>query len=197
MKRNPSTIGMFKVFLFCLLLGNLSTSAQKTGIWIVMPAEVLSKQDYLSNAGQTRAEDLAKILKREKLQAIYTIEGKAAQQTAEPLAQKAKILPRVYADSIAALTDKIRKNFQGNKVLVIAKPGNIIPLLTALGAKAPFSAVQNADNDLLFAVTLNANSDKVELFISHYGKSQHSTEIPQQFILENFYPSFVPLMNNH
>ncbi len=72
----------------------------------------LGKQDYLRNAGQARAEELVKILKREKLKAIYTIEGRAGQQTADPLAQKAKILPRIYADSIAALADKIKKNFQ-------------------------------------------------------------------------------------
>lgn len=197
MTTNASTIGLFKVFLFYALMSNFSAFAQKTSIWIVSPAEVLGKQDYLSNAGQARAEELAKTLKREKIQAIYTIDGRAAQQTAAPLAQKAKLLPRVYADSIAVLADKIKKNFQGNKVLIIAKPGNIIPLLAAFGAKAPFSAVQNNDNDLLFALTLNENANGAELFISHYGKAQHSTEIPQQFILDNFYPSFVPPMNNH
>ncbi|PJJ83693.1 histidine phosphatase family protein [Mucilaginibacter auburnensis] len=197
MKTNASTIGLFKVFLFCVLLSNFNAFAQKTFVWIVMPGETVGKQDYLNSAGQARAEELAKILKREKIQAIYTIDSKAAQQTANPLAQKAKVSPQVYADSIAALADKIKKNFHGNKVLVIAKAANIIPLLKSLGVKAPFSAVQNDDNDLLFALTLNTNSDKAELFINHYGKAQHSTEIPQQFILENFYPSFVPPMNNH
>jgi 2,3-bisphosphoglycerate-dependent phosphoglycerate mutase len=161
-----------------------------------MHAETPGKQDNLSLAGQARAADLAKILKREKLQAIYVDGTKAAQQTADPLGQKAKVLPRVYADSIKALADKIKKNFEGNKVLVVAKYNNVIPLLTALGVAAPFSAVNSDDNDLMFAVTLNA-SGKADLFISHYGKQQHSTQIPQQYILESFYPSFVPPMNSH
>ena len=159
-----------------------------------MHAETPGKQDNLSLAGQARAEDLAKVLKREKVQVIYIDDTKAAKQTADPLGQKAKVLPRVYADSIKALADKIKKNFEGNKVLVVTKYNSVMPLLAALGAAPPFSAVNSDDNDLLFAVTLN---DKVDLFISHYGKPQHSTEIPQQYILESFYPSFVPPMNNH
>lgn len=197
MKTHPFATGIFMVLICCLLLSNFNAFAQKTSIWIVMHAETPGKQDNLSLAGQARADDLAKILKREKLQAIYIDDTKAAQQTADPLAQKAKILPRVYADSIRALADKIKKNFEGNKVLVVAKYNNVIALLTALGAAPPFSAVNSDDNDLMFSVTLNANSGKVDLFISHYGKQQHSTQIPQQYILENFYPAFVPPMNNH
>lgn len=162
-----------------------------------MHAETTGNESNLSLAGQDRAKNLVKILKHEKLQAIFVDDQKAAQQTADPLAQKAKIAPQVYADSINALADKIRKNFAGNKVLIVARYNNIMKLLSALGAQAPFAALNNDDNDLLFSVALNANSNKTELFISHYGKSQHSTEIPQQYILENFYPSFVPPMNNH
>lgn len=197
MKTRASASAIFMLSMCCTLLCNFSAFAQKTNIWIVTHAETPGKQDNLSLAGQARAADLAKILKRENLKAIYIDETKAAQQTADPLGQKAKILPRVYADSIKALADKIKKNFEGNKVLVVAKYNNIIPLLTALGAKPPFTSLYNDDNDLLFTVTLNANSDKIDLFISHYGKRQHSTEIPQEYILESFYPSYVPPMNSH
>jgi len=191
MKTHGSITAIFAILIACLLLSNFNASAQKTSIWIVMHAEA-DKQDNLNAAGQARAGDLAKKLKREKLQAIYIDETKAAQQTADVLGQKAKILPRVYADSIKALANKIKKNFEGNKVLVVAKYSNVIPLLSALGATLPFSAVVSNDNDLLFAVTINANSNKVDLFISHYGKKQHSTEVPEQYNLESFYPSFVP-----
>jgi len=197
MKTHGCAVGMFAVFICCFLLSNFSASAQKTSIWVVSHAEVLGKQDRLSSAGQGRAAELAKILKREKLQAIYVDETKAAHQTADQLAQKAKILPREYADSIRALADKIKKNFEGNKVLVVAKYNNVIPLLIALGAKPPFSGVNNDDNDLMFAVTINAASGKADLFISHYGDKQHSTQIPQEFILQSFYPSYVPPVNNH
>lgn len=197
MKTYVSASGIFSILISCLLLSNFGAFAQKTSIWIVMHAETVGKQDRLSLTGQARAAELAKVLKREKLQAVYVNETKAAQQTAEPLGQKSKILPRQYADSIRSLADKIKKNFEGNKVLVVAKYNNIIPLLTALGAAPPFSAVSSDDNDLMFSVTINPGSDKVDLFISHYGKRQHSTEIPQQYILESFYPSFVPPTNNH
>jgi 2,3-bisphosphoglycerate-dependent phosphoglycerate mutase len=197
MKTHVSAIRTLIALICCLLFSNFSAFAQKTSVWIVINAETPGRQDNLSLAGQARAADLAKTLKREKLQAIYINEGKAGQQTADPLAQKLKILPRAYADTIKGLADNIKKNLEGSKVLVVAKYNQVIQLLSALGATTPFSAVNNDDNDLLFSVTLNANSSKVDLFISHYGKPQHSTEIPQQYILENFYPSFVPPMNNH
>jgi len=120
MKTHGSITAIFAILIACLLLSNFNASAQKTSIWIVMHAEA-DKQDNLNAAGQARAGDLAKKLKREKLQAIYIDETKAAQQTADVLGQKAKILPRVYADSIKALANKIKKNFEGNKVLVVAK----------------------------------------------------------------------------
>jgi 2,3-bisphosphoglycerate-dependent phosphoglycerate mutase len=190
MKTYASAIRTLTALLCCLLVSNFSALAQKTSVWIVINAETPGRQDNLSLAGQARAADLVKTLKREKLQAIYINEGKAGQQTADPLAQKLKILPRAYTDTIKGLADNIKKNLEGSKVLVVAKYNQVIPLLSALGAATPFSAVNNDDNDLMFSVTLN-------LFISHYGKPQHSTEIPQQYVLENFYPSFVPPMNNH
>lgn len=187
------------IMLISLLLSNYSALAQKTTIWIVRDAEpnVTSGGNSLSEAGKQRAEDLQKALKHQNIKTIYINAGQVAALTAAPMARKAKILPRVYTDSVSAFVSKVLKNFQGMNVLIVAQYENIMPLIEQLGVEAPFSQINDDDFDLLFSITVNDSSDKRELFISHYGKAHHSTVIPQEYILQNFYPDYVPPIMNH
>jgi 2,3-bisphosphoglycerate-dependent phosphoglycerate mutase len=198
MRKITFVTGFVKVILISLLLSNFSAFAQKTNIWIVRDAEnsTTGAGNNLSTAGLQRAQDLLKALKREKIQTIYINSQKASELTVYPLAEKDKILPRVYTDSIKAFVSKIMKNFKGENVLIVAQYDAIIPIIEELGAKAPFDKVNDDDYDLLFSITIDDN-DKTNLFVSHYGKSHHSTEIPQEFILQNFYPNYAPPMSNH
>ena|ERR1700743_349391 len=189
------------ILLVCsLLLSNFSAFSQKTTIWLVAYAETndstaTNKQPGLNLDGQKRAQDLVKALKHENIKAIYTTNKKAADQTAAPLAQKDKILPRIYTDSVKSLVAKIRKNFDGSNVLIVGPYYSIIPFVMAFGGRPPFESLTRNDYDLLFSVTLH--DDDAELLISYYGKSHHETEIPQQYILQNYYPGFVPPLINH
>jgi 2,3-bisphosphoglycerate-dependent phosphoglycerate mutase len=131
--------GTFKVITTLLLLSNFNAFAQKTNIFIVRVAEkgqtVLAASNVvpgLSNDGHERAEALAKVLKREKIQAIYIPTGKPAEQTVMPLAAKAKVLQRVYTDSISAFVKKLTTNFQGTNVLIVAQQKDVIPMISAL-----------------------------------------------------------------
>ncbi|MES2376382.1 MAG: hypothetical protein V4553_07380 [Bacteroidota bacterium] len=189
--------------LTTLLLSNFSALAQKTNIFIVRDAEqseaVLATNNIspgLSNEGRDRAEALLKVLKREKIQTIYIPTGKAAEQTVAPLSAKAKILARVYTDSVSAFIKKITRNFQGTNVLIVAQYKDIMPIISELGVTPPFTELTEDDYDLLFSVTINEN-DSREVFVSNYGKKHHVTEIPQQYIIQKFYPSFVPPVNSH
>jgi 2,3-bisphosphoglycerate-dependent phosphoglycerate mutase len=194
---------LFKLTVIILLLSNFDALAQKTNIFIVKEAEksqtVLAASNVvpgLSNDGHDRAEALLKALKREKIQAIYIPAGKPGEQTAAPLAAKIKVLPRVYADSISAFVSKLTRNFQGTNVLIVAQQKDIMPLISALGLTPPFDALTDEDYDLLFSITINEN-DRREIFVSNYGKKHHETEIPQQYIIQKFNPSFIPPMNSH
>src|SRR6185312_6780470 len=107
MKKLRSATNFLMLALICFLLSNFNAFAQKTNIWIVRVAEtngeVLGANNTnrgLSDAGRERADALVKALKHEKIQIIYMPQGKAAQQTAYPLSEKVKVLPRVYTDSI-------------------------------------------------------------------------------------------------
>lgn len=189
--------------LLCFFLSNFDAFAQKTNIFIVRIAEPNPQingtdevRATLSPEGQMRANALLNALKHEKIKAIYISPGKAAEQTAYPLAAKIKLLPRVYTDSVAALVKTLGRNFQGINVLVVAQLKDIIPLVSQLGVNPPFETLDDEDYDLLFSVTLNGD-DKKDMVITYYGKPHHVTEIPQQYLIEKFYPSYAAPIISH
>lgn len=177
----------FKLLLIALLLSNFSAFAQKTTIWIVNHAETVDKTGELSDTGQLRANDLVKALKHEHIEIIYVTDSKASLATANPLAVKERILPRVYRDSVEKLADIIKRNLTGKNILVIADYKTILPLIAAFGADSPFDGLDEDDYDQLFNITIKSSGD-VDLTVSYYGKKHHANAIPQSFILDNFSP---------
>jgi 2,3-bisphosphoglycerate-dependent phosphoglycerate mutase len=159
----------FKILLFALLVCNFSAFAQKTTIWIVNHAETVPGRDMLSDTGLQRANDLVKALKHSGVETIYTTDAKVSQQTANPLAAKVRILPRIYTDSI------------------IADYKTIIPLLSEFGADSPFDELSKGDYDQLFTVTIKPSGD-AESSVRYYGKKHHDNEIPQSYIMDNIQP---------
>jgi 2,3-bisphosphoglycerate-dependent phosphoglycerate mutase len=200
MKKAPFRNSLPKLLLFGLLLSNFNALSQKTTIWVVSYAEapdstLSNKNPGLTNTGLNRAVALQQALKHDDIKAIYITVKKAADQTAAPLAAKDKILPRVYTDSVKGLVAKILKNFEGNNVLIVAPYNRVIPFVRALGVRPPFNGLNRDDFDLLFSVTIENN--KADLSISNYGKDHHSTEIPQQYIIQSLNPGYIPPMTNH
>lgn len=203
MKKVITPYGFSTLVLLCFLLSNFNAFAQKTNIWVVRvaePADSLSGANNtnlgLSAQGLARADALGKVLKHEKIQTIYIPAGKAAQQTAYPLSAKVKLLPRVYTDSIGGLVKTLNRNFQGTNVLVVAQFKDVLQLISELGINPPFDALNSEDYDLLFSVTMDGD-DKKDILVSYYGKEHHVTEIPQQFLIEKYYPSYIPPVSSH
>jgi broad specificity phosphatase PhoE len=156
-----------KRFAFCaLLLGLLLSSARaQSTIFIVRHAEKTdaTKDPDLSEAGRTRAEALAKMLRDSNISAIYVTEFKRTQQTAAPLGKAlgltATTLP---AENSAALVGKVRAS-SGNSLVV--GHGNTIPgLIKALGISEPISIAEN-DYDNLFVIVIG---EKPQLIHLHY-----------------------------
>jgi 2,3-bisphosphoglycerate-dependent phosphoglycerate mutase len=201
MKKTGSFNHIFKLMFIGLLLSNFNALSQKTTIWIVRNAEATdstsaNRPSHLTSDGQSRTRDLVKALKHEKIKAIYINGQRVGELTVEPLAQKDKILPRVYTGDLRSFATKILKNFEGDNVLIVGQYKTIIPLVEAFGGTPPFNEITNDDYDLLFSITIN-NSGKIDLFVNYYGKPHHATEIPQQYILDNYYPGYTPPITNH
>lgn len=170
-----------------LLVFSFGAFAQKTTIWIVTHAETVKGHDMLSDTGRQRADDLMKALRHSGLQAIYTTNARISQQTANPLAAKVKLLPRIYTDSVKKFAGILRRNFTGSNVLVIADYKTIIPLLAELGADSPFDELSPGDYDQLFTITIKSSGD-AESSVRYYGKKHHDNDIPQSYIMDNFQP---------
>jgi hypothetical protein len=175
------------IFLLLLFAFPMGAFAQKTTIWIVSHAENIKDKDMLSDTGQQRAEDLMKALRHSGVQTIYTTNARVSQQTANPLAVKVKLLPRIYTDSVKKFAEILRRNFIGTTVLVIADYKTIIPLLAELGADSPFDELSPGDYDQLFTITIKPSGD-AESAVRYYGKKHHDNEIPQSYIMDNFQP---------
>lgn len=181
------TSQFFKLLFIFLLLSNFSASAQKTTIWVVRHAEKetlstdqAARDPNLSEDGKQRAIDLAKALKSENIKAIYVTATKRSAQTAKPLAIQARILPRVYKDSVKQFAKILLNNFRGSRVLVVAHSNTVMPLLDALGAEMPLNELNEEDFDMIFKVTIK-DSGKVDLEVSYYGALHHTTDLPERY----------------
>ena len=157
-----------KCFLLSLLLSGLfvsATAAQST-VFIVRHAEKAESggnNPDLSEAGRSRAEALAKMLKDAGISAIYATELKRTQQTAAPLAKMLHLDPTIVpAKDSATLIAKVRGS-TGN-VLVVGH-GNTIPdLIKGFGIATPINIAEN-DYDNLFVLVLE---EKPRLIRLHY-----------------------------
>jgi len=185
---------LFTLVLFILLLSNFSAFAQKTTVWIVNHAEKDAGKDAgLSPAGQQRAHDLAKTLKHDNVEIIYITGQKCSAQMADPLAQKARILPRVYTDSISKFVNIIKRNFAGKNILIVADHVTIMQFLNDFGVESPFDSLDENDFDQLFTITIKDNGN-TELAVQYYGEKNHVTPIPPQYILDSYYPGYAPVL---
>jgi broad specificity phosphatase PhoE len=117
----------------------------------------------LSEAGRTRAESLATVLKDAAISAIYVTEFKRTQQTAAPLGKALHVEPAVLSSKDrAALVAKLQAS-SGN-VLVVGHSNTIPELLKTLGIPTPINIADN-DYDNLFALILD---EKPRLMHLHY-----------------------------
>lgn len=148
-----------------LLLGIfVSTLSAQSTVFIVRHAEKATKggdDPELTEGGQIRAEDLAKMLKDSGITAIYATEFKRTQETAAPLA-KILGIDVTIAPTKSSLVARLIGS-RGNALVV--GHGNTIPdLIEALGITTPITIAEN-DYDNLFIVLLD---EKPRLIRLHY-----------------------------
>lgn len=135
-------------------------------IFIVRHAEKATNEGNdpdLSQAGQKRADALARVLKDSRITAIFVTEFKRTQQTAAPTANATHVKPIVVqANDTTSLVTKLR-GLQGN-ALVVAH-GNTIPdLIRALGIDASVT-IPDDDYTEIFVLSLGDSPRLVRL---HY-----------------------------
>lgn len=167
----------------CLLLGLLwllpgavlAGGPKPTIIYLVRHAEKdlttpSTADPLLSAAGQERAQALRKKLAGKQPAALFTTDTRRTRATLAPLAQATGLTPQVYnAQQPDAFAIQLYKQYAGRTVVVVGHSNTLLPLLAALGVKAPMTEIPDAQYNNLFRVTLRPGQP-AQLKVSTYGK---------------------------
>ena len=156
---------VFSILLLIALLFAPGAKAQTT-VFIVRHAEKAdskSKDPDLSEAGNARAQALARMLKDAGITRIFATEFKRTQQTAAPLAKMLGLEVKSLAANDAAKLVTALHDENGN-ALVVGHTNTIPDLIKALGTTTPIAIGENEYDDL-FVVQLGEKPGLIRL---HY-----------------------------
>ncbi len=143
---------MYKLLMGILLIINLVTVNAKT-IYLSRHAEKVgdgSKDPALTEQGQERANNLAKMLSTAKIEHIYSTNYRRTQLTAKPLADFLGIEVKIYNPRDLNAFAEILKQQQGNAWVV--GHSNTTPMLTYLLSDQATFSLDEVDFDNLFQV---------------------------------------------
>ncbi len=169
------------VILLLLFVGQQNLHAQKTiKIWVVRHAEKdvsnpKDKDPDLSPIGKERAEALAKYLKGEKIDSIFSTNYKRTRLTGYPTADKTGLMIKTYDPSAQnELAKNLIKNAEGKKMLIIGHSNTVQEILVAFGATKPVKDLTDDDYDYIFELTIKG--DKREVKVDRYGVEHHTKD---------------------
>lgn len=165
-KRNAGLL-LFLLFLPFLLSAD---DFKLTTVVLVRHAEKVADTDDpdISAAGKARAQELARILEKTGIKAIYTSQYVRTKQTAQPLATWLDTsLLEVDSAKPDLIIQDIFAHYSGQVVLVVGHSNTVPALIAALGAKVP--PIGDLEYDNLYVVTALAPG-KASVVRLKYGK---------------------------
>ncbi len=167
------------VILTTLAFKSILANPKETVIYIVRHAEKDTSDPKnadpdLNATGKERALDLAQVLRKEKLAAVFSTKFKRTQQTAVPIAQHEEIPVQTYeAQDFKTLVETVKSQYENQKVLVVGHSNTILEIAEAFGAKRPVEKLSDDDYDLLLKVIIKKDGT-MDIKTMHYGKMHHS-----------------------
>jgi broad specificity phosphatase PhoE len=151
---------------FLLLLVSLSLFAQNkaaTKLYIVRHAEKMTdnpkeKDPLLTSEGTARAQALAQLLSKKKIDAIYSTDYKRTKATAQPTATNHGLSIKTYdSKNLKAAIPTILKNNIGKPILIVGHSNTALEIIEAAGGTKPFATIADEEYDNLFLVTIKKN----------------------------------------
>ena len=136
--------------ILMLTLLSPAALAEPAAIYLVRHAEkaLVGKDPDLSPQGQGRARNIAAILQRAGITAIFSTPTARTRQTADPLAQRTGVAVQLYDPGAPrALVDKVRAS--SGAVLVVGH-SNTLPELVRLFGGAPGAEIADDEYDRLY-----------------------------------------------
>ena len=133
---SPILIVIASLVVGALALGWIAAGWGTTTVVLTRHAEKAGGEDPgLTEAGQVRAEALAKLLAAAGVDAIFVSEARRTRDTAAPAALAAGIEPVVVpGKELDELADLLKAHHKGEVVLVVGHSNTIPALAAALGA---------------------------------------------------------------
>jgi len=152
-----------------MTLTNLSRAETST-VYLVRHAEKAadSMDPPLTDAGQRRAKELAKLLSNSNVVGIYTSRAKRAVDTAIPLAAQINLQATILTqDSVHEIADKLRRTPVNASSLLVWHVDELPLIVESLGGDTP--AYAESEYDRLLEVRLENGKFK-DLKTLRYGE---------------------------
>jgi len=125
----------------------------ETTILLVRHADRQGSEDALSAAGIARAQELAHLLEKSRISAIYTSEAIRTKQTAAPTATRLGLTPlAVPAADVAGIVRTIRNSNAGQAVLIVGHSNTVPQIIAEFGG--PVIRIGDDEFDNLYVLTL-------------------------------------------
>ncbi|WP_316840964.1 histidine phosphatase family protein [Pedobacter gandavensis] len=162
------------LFLFLLLVASYGLQAQTTKIWIVRHGEKNlenpeDKDPPLSSAGETRAIELAKYLKGNKMAALFSTDYKRTRGTLAPLAAAQHLPLQLYkSTAYKALADTILNNYKGKNIVICGHSNRLLGIISAFNGSSTLKEITEDEYSHIFLIEIKG--DRVKLKEGHYGK---------------------------
>ena len=158
------------VFALLLILFASCNDSVSTTLYLVRHAEKemndsTEKQNddpKLTKEGKQRAKKLAKVLKEEKISAIYSTAYQRNRKTVAPLAKSKDLSVNNYEwYDWQPMIDSINKKYAGGKILICGHGDNLLPMIDYLNAKRPQKKLHKREYDKIFKVVYNKDTTMV------------------------------------
>ena len=152
-----------------------------TTFYLVRHAEKVTtdpsnKDPMLTEDGQKRAMALAKVLKKTKLNSVYSTDYQRTKLTVKPISDKQKVEINLYnPNQLKSSAKALLQEYKGGNVLIVGHSNTVLETIEALGGKRPIAEITDQDYDYLFTLQID-NDGNATVKVEHYGEKSSGKE---------------------
>ena len=155
-----------RLLLVCLLGLPMLAWAEPAFVYLVRHGEKEAGKDpALTAQGQLRARNIATMLRKAGITAVYSSQTLRTMQTAQPMAQAAGLTVQPYdAAKPEALVERVHAEKDG-AVLVVGHSDTLAALVSMLGG-APGTAIGELEFDRVYQISTGSDGKKRTVLLS-------------------------------
>ncbi len=165
---------MIRVVYFSLLfvvglMGCARDNAPVTNIFIVRHADRPESIDQLNEAGEVRAQELARVLKNIDIDVLYSTNYERTKATVAPVKDAQNLELNLYdPKNLYGLVEEIKRSYLGKNILISGHSNTVLQTIAILGSQADETNIPGHVFDGLYVVQLQGR-DLINKFQLEYG----------------------------